>query len=54
MSDLLTHWAVMDDCRRIMPHIEGIESAFGEVLASAIRALRDAGKDWQIDPSGAA
>ena len=52
MSDLLTHWAVMDHCRRIMPHIEGIESAFGEALASAMRALRDAGKDWQIRSIG--
>ena len=32
MSDLLTHWAVMDDSRRLMPFIDGVDPLFGETL----------------------
>ena len=32
MSDLLTHWAVMDDCRRLMPFVAGVAPEFGESL----------------------
>ncbi|MCG8351253.1 MAG: hypothetical protein MI924_26070 [Chloroflexales bacterium] len=32
MSDLLTHWAVSDDCRRLLPFADGIEPFFVEVL----------------------
>ena len=40
MSDLLTHWAVMDDCRRLMPFIEGIAPEFGECLNRHQRIAR--------------
>lgn len=32
MSDLLTHWAVFDDCRRVARYAEGVLPAFVQVL----------------------
>lgn len=40
MSDLLTHWAVMDDCRRLMPFAEGIAPEFSESLNRHHRIAR--------------
>ena len=32
MSDLLTHWAVFDDCRRLLPFADGVDPFFAEVV----------------------
>lgn len=40
MSDLLTHWAVMDDCRRLMPFFEEIAQEFSACINRHHRIAR--------------
>jgi hypothetical protein len=40
MSDLLTHWAVFDDCRRLLPYAPGIEPMFSTALAAELPKAR--------------
>jgi hypothetical protein len=51
VSDLLTHWAVMDDCRRLMPSVDGIAPEFGRCLnqhhrVARLGAVTRAGANW--------
>ena len=32
MSDLLTHWAMFEDCRRLAPHDAGVDPLFRELI----------------------
>ncbi len=40
MSDLLTHWAVMDDARRLMTYVTGVDAAFARTLNTHHRVAR--------------
>ena len=51
MSDLLTHWAVYEDCRRLTPLAGGIEPLFGELIETEreytrLGAITRGGNRW--------
>lgn len=51
MSDMITHWASFEDCRRLAQLDEGIDSLFRELIekdqnAARLGTLTRLGKDW--------
>lgn len=51
MSDLLTHWAVFEDCRRLAGHDEGVEPLFREMIEAErewarLGAITRGGNRW--------
>jgi hypothetical protein len=40
MSDLLTHWGIFDDCRRLLPYADGIEPGFASAVEAELPRAR--------------